>query len=293
MPRTCSSSVTSAWMARSPSAFSDRSTPTTVAPSSLKRLAVSAPMPLAAPVITHTLPSSRRHQHLRRVVDVLDLAVVVERVRAELAAVARLLEAAERRGHPHGRVRVDRDHAALDRARRAQRLGAVARPDRAREAVDRVVREPDRLLLVAERDHRGHRAEDLLARGAVVVVDRAEHRRREPEAGAVGRAAADRHRRVVRHERGHGLALALRDQRAHLGGLVERVADPDRLDRLLEHLHEAVERRALDEDARARAAVLAGVAEHRARRGRPRPSRGRRRRRRRSPTCRPARASRA
>ena len=35
------------------------STPTTRAPSSAKRRADSAPMPLAAPVITQTLPSSR------------------------------------------------------------------------------------------------------------------------------------------------------------------------------------------------------------------------------------------
>ena len=62
MPFTCSSSVTSAWMARSPSAFSERSTPTTVAPSSLNSLAVSAPMPLAAPVITQTLLVEATHQ---------------------------------------------------------------------------------------------------------------------------------------------------------------------------------------------------------------------------------------
>ena len=122
--------------------------------------------------------------HLRRVVDGLDLGVVVERVRAELAAVAGLLEAAERRRHPHRGVRVDRQHAGLDRARDAQRLGAVARPDRARQPVDRVVGERDRLLLVAERHDDRDRAEDLLAHRAVVAVDRAQHGRREPVARA-------------------------------------------------------------------------------------------------------------
>src|SRR5829696_5116962 len=192
---------------------------------------------------------------------------MVEGVRSELAAVAGLLEATEGGGDAHGRVRVDRDHAALDRTGRAQRLRAVPRPYRAREAVDGLVREPDRLLLIAERDHGRHRPEDLLARRPVVVVDRAEHRRREPESGAVRRAAAYGHRRAVRHERRHGLPLVLRYQRTHLRGLVERVPHPDGLDGLLEHLHEAVECRALDEDAGARAAVLAGVAEHGARRG--------------------------
>src|SRR5262245_37705749 len=155
--RTESSSATSACNASSPSAPSERSTPTTRAPSSANRRAVSAPMPLAAPVITQTLPSSRPGiSALRRVVDVLDLGVRVERVRAELAADARLLEAAEGGGDAHRGVRVDRDHARLDRARRPDGLGAVARPDRAREAVDRVVRDPHRLRLVLERDHAGH-----------------------------------------------------------------------------------------------------------------------------------------
>src|SRR3954471_13477213 len=152
------------------------STPTTTAPSSLNRSQVVAPMPPAAPVITETFPSSlfitsaglpaprsdfalRRPAScwFRREVDVLELGVVLERVRPELAPDARLLEAAERRGHPNRGVGVDRDHAALDRARHPQRLGAVARPDRAGEPVDRVVGQANRLLLVAERDHHRHR----------------------------------------------------------------------------------------------------------------------------------------
>src|SRR3954447_16801931 len=107
--RTASSSATSQANARStPGESAARSTPTTIAPSSLKRRAVSAPMPLAAPVMTQTLPSSRPTRSAPRcVVDGLQLGVVLERVRAELAADARLLEPAERRGHAHGGVRVD------------------------------------------------------------------------------------------------------------------------------------------------------------------------------------------
>ena len=86
------------------------------------------------------------------------------------------------------RVRVDREHAGLDRPRDAQRPRAVRRPDRAREPVRRVVREPDRLCLVRERDHRRDRAEDLLPRDAV-VVRRLDERAREPEARAVRRLA--------------------------------------------------------------------------------------------------------
>ena len=55
--RTCSSSVRSASSARSPSEPGLMSTPTTLISSANNR-AVSAPMPLAAPVITLTFPSS-------------------------------------------------------------------------------------------------------------------------------------------------------------------------------------------------------------------------------------------
>src|SRR6266536_3599823 len=188
MPRTWSSSVTSAWRARSPAASGVRSTPTTFAPSSENSRAVSAPIPPAAPVITHTFPSSRTvtsaghpaprpdddswppaSRNPRRVKDALHFGVVVERMRPELASHTGLLEAAERSGHAHRGVRVDRQNAGLDRARHAQRLGAVPGPDRAGQPVDRLVGQPHRLFFRRERDDHRHRAEDLLARGAVVV----------------------------------------------------------------------------------------------------------------------------
>src|SRR5439155_3242802 len=131
------------------------------------------------------------HEH------VLELRVVLERVRAELASYTRLLETAERRRHPHRRVRVDRDRPGLERPGDAERARSVLRPDRAGEAVDRVIRDPDRVGLVLERDHGGDRAEDLLAGGAVVVRDGAEDGRREPETATLGSLAADPDRRLV------------------------------------------------------------------------------------------------
>ncbi len=55
--------------------------------------------------------------------------------------------------------------------------------------------------------------------------------------------------------------MSRRDQRAHLGLLVERVPDLHPLDALLERGHEVVDGGSLDEDARPRAAVLPGVVE--------------------------------
>ena len=59
MSFTCCSSVTSAWIDRPPPASALRSTPTTEAPSAANSAAVSAPMPLAEPVMTQTFPSNR------------------------------------------------------------------------------------------------------------------------------------------------------------------------------------------------------------------------------------------
>src|SRR6185312_13219380 len=143
----------------------------TLAPSAEKSSAASRPMPPAAPVITATLPSSRPTLLLGRDVEVLQLGVAVERVHPELAAEPGLLEPAEGRRDPDGRIRVDGEDAGLERPRHPQ--GA------------RVVRDPDGIGLVLEGDHGGDRAEDLLLRDA--VLGRSLHQRAgEPEAAAVG-----------------------------------------------------------------------------------------------------------
>src|SRR5271155_3109901 len=116
---TCCSSVTSTFSDMSPGAPSDRSTPTTRAPSRWNTATVAAPIPPEAPVTTHTLLSSLMRSP-RRVVDGLDLGIGVERMRAQLAAVAGLLEAAEGRRNADRRIGVDRDHTGLDRAGHAQ-----------------------------------------------------------------------------------------------------------------------------------------------------------------------------
>ena len=127
----------------------------------------------------------------------------------------------------------------------------------------------DRLLLAVERDHAGDRAEDLLARGAVVVGRPARAR----SAGTSSPGPSGALPRIATGASSGTKEATVSRWPAEISGpicgrLVERVADPHRLDRALERLHEVVDRRALDQDPRARAAVLAGVAEHRQRRRR-------------------------
>ena len=210
--------------------------------------------------------------------DVLQLGVGLHGVRAQLTADARLLEPAERRVHPHRRVGVDGERARVHLPGHAQRAAGVARPDRAGQAVDGVVGPGDRLVLGVEHQHGDDRAEDLLTGGGVVVGDGVQDRGREPEARPVRRGPGDQDGRVV------DVTLRLRalcpgDQRAHVGGLVEGVADDRALDHRSQVLQELVGRGALDQHARAGTAA-AGVAERRAAQAVRRPRAGRRRRRR-------------
>ena len=171
----------------------------------------------------------------------------------------------------------------------ADRAGAVARPDRAGEAVGRVVGDPDRVGLVVERDHGRDRAEDLLA-GDPVVVRRLDERAREPEARAVRDFAPEsgwRRRRGTTPTVARCSALISGPISVSSAAGSPTFTPPVAVDQQVE---EAVVGRALDEDARAGAAVLAGVVEDGVGRRRRRRARGRRRRRRRSPTCRRARA---
>src|SRR5438094_7915065 len=76
----------------------------------------------------------------------LDPQVLLDRQVAELASVAGLLEAAERRERVE-RGAVDLDLTGADPARDALGALRVARPHAASEAVDRVVGDADRVVL--------------------------------------------------------------------------------------------------------------------------------------------------
>src|ERR687883_527493 len=119
----------------------------------------------AAPLI----PADRRFTQVD--VHLLDVQIFLDAPLAELAADAALLVAAPRRldvgrlhvVHPHdpGAQILDDPHRAKD----------VARPHGRGEPVVRVVRNPQRLGFIVERDDAGNRTEDLLAGDARRVVD--------------------------------------------------------------------------------------------------------------------------
>src|SRR5207247_9907322 len=83
---------------------------------------------------------------------------------SELAADAALHVAAEGCGDREQMVVVDPHRAGPHLLRDLERLRLVARPDRAAEAVDRVVGHADRVVDVLVADDAEHGAEDLLLR---------------------------------------------------------------------------------------------------------------------------------
>ena len=113
------------------------------------------------------------------------------------------------------------------------------------EPVVDVVRPRERLLLVGEALHRDDRAEHLALHDLAVLRRVGDDRRLVEEAGPVDRVAADRDLGAgldgpVDHAR-DPVELVGRDDRAHRGVLVERVAGDDLADRVGEPAHEVVE----------------------------------------------------
>src|SRR3569833_4417283 len=272
IPRTSSSSVTAARTNSPPTSsatpfpvVSSTSATPTRAPSSARRRAVASPMPLAPPVMTAT-------RSCRRCIDppnsgdvgdedILGLGERTERVRAQLAAEARLLEATERRPVADRGVGVDRQVARLHRTRQPQRASHVPGPDRARQPVRGVVGDPHGVGLVLERQHAPHRAEDLLVPGA---PGPGQHGRRKPETRPRGTAPLE-------GDAGFGepadlLPVRAADQRPDLGLRGVRIADAHTAHRGFQQFHEPVVRAPLHEHAGAGAAVLPGVVEDRVRR---------------------------
>ena len=187
------------------------------------------------------------------------------------------------------RVRVDREHAGVERARDAQRARAVARPDRAREPVRRVVRDADRVRLVrrtgsprrpGRRPPRGRRGR------------RSSPRRACTGTRSRGRPGASPWKSDVAVDEATRPSRGARPRSAAPSRSPRRSGSPTRTPRVA--LDEQLERSGRRPSARRGCASGRSSPGRRCRRRRTarrrRPAPGRRPRRRRSPTCRRARA---
>ncbi len=158
-----------------------------------------------------------------------EFGVFVEGMQRLVAAVARLLHAAERHGDVVLVVLVDVHGARLQRARHAHRAVDIARPHPGVQAVGAVVGNRHGFGFGLEANDRQHRAEDFFLRDFHAVFHAVEHRRGDVlPAGLLQRAAATGHAaRALVHARldiaEHGLRLGFIDQRAKHGGCIQRV----------------------------------------------------------------------
>jgi len=109
---------------------------------------------LVAAVNAHKLPDRDRQR--------LGLEELLEPRLAHLPADAGLLEPAEGHVGTEPGAAVDADGAGPDPARDREGTVAVAAEHRARQAVDRVVGDPHRVVVAVVRDDHQHRPEDLL-----------------------------------------------------------------------------------------------------------------------------------
>src|SRR5258708_7113904 len=110
-------------------------------------------------------------------VTVLDLRVKLKRILANFAAEARLLVTAERRDRIDHPVAVDPYRAGLELASDLVRAADVAGPDCGRQPVVGVVTLKNRVVFIFERNGRGNRAKDFLARDPHVVIHIRKHGR--------------------------------------------------------------------------------------------------------------------
>src|SRR5262249_21586717 len=122
---------------------------------------------------------SPHHERVRHLVgsgdpDALGLQIFPDRILTVLAAETRALVAAEGRHVADGAVGVDPHSPRLQPLGGRERPFHSLRPDPGGKAVRAVIADPDRLLVVAEADHRKHGPEHLLAGYAHLVVDAGE-----------------------------------------------------------------------------------------------------------------------
>src|SRR5450631_1028539 len=186
---------------------------------------------------------------------VLGLLVMVEHHLVGFSADARLLVSAERRMCGISVITVGPDAARLYCAAEAVEPVGITAPDTRAEAIERVVGNRKRFVVVLEGGHRNHRPKDLLLEDAHLVVSLEHGRLDIIAAGKIARqqitgAAGQDLCTLLPADVDVGkdlLELLARRLRADHGGGIQRVTLDDRLDALERALHEPVVDRFMDQ----------------------------------------------
>src|SRR6266571_5159099 len=191
--------------------------------------------------------------------------VSLQPLTAAFPAVPGFLVPAERRGRVELVEGVGPHHAGAQLVGDGEDPRTLLGPDPGGQPVRRVVRLLHRLGRGAEREYRQDRAEDLLAGDPVRLRDTGENRRYEPESAL---RQFTRSGPALRTLRGTGFGqladpgqLRGRVDGAHVGVLVQRVADPQRRHPPLERVEYLVGHRLLDQQPGTRAAHVPLVEE--------------------------------
>src|SRR6202035_645223 len=193
----------------------------------------------------------------------LQLDVLVQPLRAELAADARLLETAEGTTDVE-RVHVDAVGAGTHARGDLEAVGDVARPHRSGQTVVAVVGDTDRVGLVAVGQHAEHGTEYFLAGDTHVVGDVGEQRRPHVPALSVRRVLAAKDHPGALFHPGPDVVLnpgllALGNQRPDVGRLVGGIANLQARHHVGQRVDNLIAAPLADQDAGLRHAGLAVV----------------------------------
>src|SRR5579871_3034530 len=211
-----------------------------------------------------SVPADRRFVQID--VDLLGLQIFFDAPGAEFAAEAGLLVASPRRLDVGWLHVIHPDDAGAQCFHRAHRFENVARPNRSREAVRRIVGDFERVFFVVKGNDSGDGAEDFFPRDASGVRHVVENRGLHIVAlrKVLGAAAAGGQLGFFFSERYifvDAIVLFFADQRAHLGFALERRTELD-LFRFLRHgVDEVFVNRFLHQDAAAGGADFALINE--------------------------------
>src|SRR4029078_8311868 len=123
--------------------------------------------------------------------------VLLEARESHFPADAGLLVSAERHVGRVPDTPVDVDRADTHPRRDVSGTVGIARETRARQSVRRIVGDSHSVVVAVVRDHRQHRAEDLLTRDVGVVVEARKDGRLDEEAGIAVRGPATARRAWV------------------------------------------------------------------------------------------------